>query len=139
MRRKSGQMSKNVQVYFLHIIFLRNQTKKKLQSSHCDATVFVCRFFIVDLSQKNGNWKMAEGCRLSPILNFILISQPVPLWKKNLWNEHSCQMIWNSKVIFNHHSQAFVSFFWYLRLGKMNIKPNVKNKNTNVGVIASDI
>ena len=28
MRRKSGQMSKNVQVYFLHIIFLRNQTKK---------------------------------------------------------------------------------------------------------------
>ena len=32
---------------------------------YCDATIFFW-FFIVYLPKKNGNWKMAQGCRLSP-------------------------------------------------------------------------
>ena len=33
---------------------------------YCDATIFVSWFFIVYLPKKNRNWKMAQGCRLSP-------------------------------------------------------------------------
>ena len=35
---------------------------------YCDATIFVFSFFIVYLPKKNGNWKMVQGCRLSPTL-----------------------------------------------------------------------
>ena len=38
---------------------------------YCDATIFVFRFFIVYLPKENGNWKMAQGCRLSPIETHI--------------------------------------------------------------------
>ena len=37
---------------------------------YCDATIFVFWIFIVYFPKKNGNWNMAQGCRLSPILDF---------------------------------------------------------------------
>ena len=50
-----GQMSKNFQVYFIHINFLRNQTKKiynRAKELYCHATIFVFLFFIVYLPKK---------------------------------------------------------------------------------------
>ena len=38
----------------------------KAEELYWDATIFVFRFFIVYLPKKNGKWKMAQGCRLSP-------------------------------------------------------------------------
>ena len=63
-----GQMSKNFQVYFIHIIFFKKPHKKNyngIKELYCDDTIFVFSFFIVYLPKKNGNWKMAQGCRLS--------------------------------------------------------------------------
>ena len=42
---------------------------------YCNATIFVFLFSIVYLPKKNGNWKMAQGCRLSPIAlkNFTVV------------------------------------------------------------------
>ena len=64
-----GQISKKIQVYFLHIIFFKKPNKKIYNSAkelYCDATIFIFRFFIVYLPKKNGNWKMAQGYRRSP-------------------------------------------------------------------------
>ena len=63
-----GQMSKNFQVYFTHIIFFKKPNKKIYNIAkelYCDATIFVFGFFIVCLPKKNGNWKMAQVCWLS--------------------------------------------------------------------------
>ena len=57
--------------------FLRNRTKRifnRTKELYCDTTIFVSRFFIATCPKKNGNWKMAQGCRLSPIV-----------LKKNFW------------------------------------------------------
>ena len=64
-----GQMSKNFQVYFIHIHFFKKLNKKiynRAKELYCDATIFVFWFFIVYLPKKNGNWQMAQGCQLSP-------------------------------------------------------------------------
>ena len=37
----------------------------KAKELYCDATIFFIRFFIIYLPKKNGNWKIAQGCRLS--------------------------------------------------------------------------
>ena len=49
-----GQMSKNFQVYFVCIIFFKNETKKITiqQELYCDAILFVFQFFIVYLPKK---------------------------------------------------------------------------------------
>ena len=47
-----GRMSKNFQVYFIHINFLRNETNKidnRVKNLYYDTTIFVYRFFIVYL------------------------------------------------------------------------------------------
>ena len=70
--RALGQMSKNFQVHFIDILFFKKPNKKiynRAKELYCDATIFVFRFFIVYLPRKNGNWKMAQGCRLSPNLD----------------------------------------------------------------------
>ena len=49
-------------------IFLRNQIEKiynRAKELNCDATIFVCWFFIVYEPEKNGNWKIAQNCKLS--------------------------------------------------------------------------
>ena len=58
-----GQMSKNFQVYFIHINFFKKPNNTFLE--YCDATIFVFWFFIDCLPKENGNCKMAQGCRLS--------------------------------------------------------------------------
>ena len=63
-------MSKIFQVYLIQIIFCKKPNKKvynRAEELYCDAIIFVFWFFIVYLLKKNGNWKMAQGCRLSPI------------------------------------------------------------------------
>ena len=68
-----GQMSKNFQVYFICINFFEKPNKKiynRAKEWYCDATIFVIWFFIVYLPEKNGNWRKAQGCRLSP--TFVL-------------------------------------------------------------------
>ena len=68
-----GQMSKNFQVYFVNINFFKKLNKKiynRAKDLYCNATIFVFRFFIVYLLNKNGNWKMAQDCRFLPILAF---------------------------------------------------------------------
>ena len=50
-----GQMSKNFQIYFILINYLRNQIKmfyNWTEELYCDATIFVFWFFIVDLPKK---------------------------------------------------------------------------------------
>ena len=49
-------------------IFLRNQKKNynTAKELYCEPTIFVFWFFIVYLPKKNENWKMVQGCRLSP-------------------------------------------------------------------------
>ena len=50
-----GQMSKNFQVYFIHIIFFKKPNKKiyyRAKELYCDATIFVFWLFIVYLSKK---------------------------------------------------------------------------------------
>ena len=62
------QMSKNSQVYFIQIKFLKQPNKKiynRAKKLYFDATIFVFWFFIVYLP-KNENWKMAQGCQFSP-------------------------------------------------------------------------
>ena len=69
------QISKNFLVYFIPIHFLRNQTKK-LTIEPNDATIYICisiRHCL--LAQKNGNRKMAQGCRFSPIHYVRLVSE----------------------------------------------------------------
>ena len=64
-----SQMSTNFQVYFIHINFFKKPNKKiynRAKELYCDATIFVFWFFILYLPKKNGNWKMTQGCRLSP-------------------------------------------------------------------------
>ena len=71
-----SQMSKNFQVYFIPQIFLRNQMKKiynRAKELYCDATIFVFYFFIVYLPKKNGNWIIAQGCRLSLNLRLVCL------------------------------------------------------------------
>ena len=53
-----GQMSKNFQVYFIHINFFKKPNKKnynRAKELYCDANIFVFRFFTVYLPKKNGN------------------------------------------------------------------------------------
>ena len=64
-----GHMLRNFQVYFMHINFFNNPKKKnynRAKKLYCNATIFVFWFFIVYLAKKKWNWKMAQGCRLSP-------------------------------------------------------------------------
>ena len=64
-----GQISKNFQVYFVHINFLINRRKKiynRAEELYCDATIFVFQLFVIYLPEKKRNWKMAQACRLSP-------------------------------------------------------------------------
>ena len=64
-----GQISKNFQVYFRHINFFKKPNKKifnRAKELHCDATIFAFWFYIVYFLKKNGNWKIAQDCRLSP-------------------------------------------------------------------------
>ena len=45
-----GQMSKNVQVYFIHMNFFKKPNKKiynRAKELYCNATIFVFRLFIV--------------------------------------------------------------------------------------------
>ena len=68
-QRALGQMSKNVQVYFIHINFFEKPNKKiysRAKELSCDVTIFLFWFFIVYLLKKNGNWKMAQSCWLFP-------------------------------------------------------------------------
>ena len=68
-----SQMSKNFQVYVIHINFFKKPNKKidnRAKELYWDTTIFVFWFVIVYLQKKNGNWKMAQGCRLSPTLYF---------------------------------------------------------------------
>ena len=69
-----GQMAKNFK-FTLHIwIFLRNQIKffyNRAKTLYCDATILVFWFFIVYSPKKNGNWILAQGCRLSPMVNIL--------------------------------------------------------------------
>ena len=66
-----GQMSKNFQVYCMHINFFKKPNKKnnnRTKEVYIVATIFVFWFFIVYLPKKNRNWKMAQGCWLSPTI-----------------------------------------------------------------------
>ena len=69
-----GQMSKKFPVYFIHINFFLKPNKQiysRAKKLYCVAIIFVFWFFIVYLPKKNGNWKMAQGCRL-PYIRRIL-------------------------------------------------------------------
>ena len=62
------QMSKIFQFYFIHINYFKKPNKKiynRPEELYCDAPIFIFWFLTVYLSKKNGNWKMAQGCRLS--------------------------------------------------------------------------
>ena len=64
-----GQMLTNFQVYFVRVNVFKKTNKKiynRAKELYCDATIFVFRFVIVYSSKKNGNWKIVQGCRLSP-------------------------------------------------------------------------
>ena len=67
-RGRLGTVSQNFQVYFINIIFLRNKIKKMYNKAKKVWCYYIC-FLILHclLVQKNGNWKMAQGCRLSRI------------------------------------------------------------------------
>ena len=75
-------MSKNCYVYtynfFLKIKQKNYNTAKELSY---DASIFVFWFFIVYLPKQNGNWIMAQGYRLSPILNDIFWSAELFAWQ----------------------------------------------------------
>ena len=43
-----------------------NRTKEL----YCDANIFVFVIFYCLLAQKNGDWTIAQGCRLSPTIDF---------------------------------------------------------------------
>ena len=62
----------------IHINFFKKPNKKIYNRSkelYCDATIFIFGFFIVYWPKKNGNWKMAQGCWLSPThINYFLIN-----------------------------------------------------------------
>ena len=80
-----GQMSKNFQVYFIHINFFKKPNKRiynRAKELYYDATIFVFWFFIVYLPKKNENWKMTQGCRLSPT-KFYFTSHVDKTKKKN--------------------------------------------------------
>ena len=62
-----GQISKNFQFYFIHINFWESK-QKNVQYSHRVILryCYICFSFLHCLvAQKNGNWKMAQGCPLS--------------------------------------------------------------------------
>ena len=64
-------MSKNFQVYFIHINFFKKPNKKFTIESKSYTVMLLYFFFNSLLStcpKKNGKWKMAQRCRLSPIL-----------------------------------------------------------------------
>ena len=64
-----GQMTKNFEVYFMHINFLRNQTKKitREPTMQCYYTCFLILYCV--LAQKK--WKLKSGPRL-PIFPYSL-------------------------------------------------------------------
>ena len=87
MRRKLGlgQMSKTFEVYFIHINFFKTRNKKifnRAKKLYCDATIFVCWFFIVYLPKKNGNWKIAQGeGNIRAFYSFIQVADVV-WWRR---------------------------------------------------------
>ena len=63
-----GQISKNLPVYFVHINFFKKPNKKICNRAKEKLRCYIFfRFSIVYLPKKNWHWKMAQGCRLSPI------------------------------------------------------------------------
>ena len=70
-----GQMSKNFQVYFIHINFFKKPNKKnynRAKELYCNVTLFIFWFCIVDLSKKK--WKLKNNPRL-PTLPYWKIEQ----------------------------------------------------------------
>ena len=68
-----GRMSKNFQVYFIHIHFFKKPNKKmynRAKELDCDATTFVFWFFIVYLPKKK--WKLKNVPRL-PTLPYMML------------------------------------------------------------------
>ena len=65
-----GQMSKNFQVYFIHINFFKKPNKKFTIEPKSYTAMLLYLFFDSLLSTCPKKWKlkMAQGCRLSPIL-----------------------------------------------------------------------
>ena len=48
-----GKMSKNFQVHFIHVIFLRRKKNyNRAKQLYCDATIIIFRFFIVQFPKK---------------------------------------------------------------------------------------
>ena len=69
-----GQMSKNFQVYFIHINFFKKLKKiyNRVKELYCDFTVFVFWFFIVYLPKKIKTEKWSKAAN-SPSSNFVEI------------------------------------------------------------------
>ena len=71
---------------------------------YCDANVFVFLFFIVYMPKKNRNWKMAQGCRLSPTIyrgkSVAVRFKTQPQKKGNIFSESSevGVKIWNNQM-----------------------------------------
>ena len=66
-----GQMSKNFQVYFIHINFFKKPNEKmynRAKELYCDATIF---FFDSLLSTCPKKWKLKNGPRLPTLPYFI--------------------------------------------------------------------
>ena len=84
---------------YTYKFFLRNQTKSNVY--------LFFWFFIVYLPEKNGNWKMAQGCRLSPTIIFF--------FRSNLLGSlilHQCQLM--AKILTGVSTGAAHKYlFWY--------------------------
>ena len=83
-----GQISKIFQVYFIHINSFKKPSRKIYNTAkefYCNATIFVFWFFIVDLPKKHGNWKMAQGCRLSPTIFAYIKNRMICAWPLTYW------------------------------------------------------
>ena len=70
-----GQMSKNFQVYVIHIHFFKKPNKKiynRAKKLYCDATIFVFDCFLSTCQKKK--WKLKNGPRLPALPYFFYFS-----------------------------------------------------------------
>ena len=71
-----GQMSKNFQIYFIHINFFNKPNKNfynRAKELYCDATIFVFWFFIVYLLKKMETEKWPKAADSPLIYEFFYI------------------------------------------------------------------
>ena len=109
-----GQMSKNFQVYFIHINFFKKQIKKIYNTAkelYCKATIFVFRFFTCPKKMETEKWPQAT---YSPILGVFLLETP----KSELKNCSSALYPYCNFTRFSNISNISTSKYKYCPVGK---------------------